>query len=258
MLESGTIPGVRVLDIDLDFFLHGVAHYRASDDDRLDSTEVEPWSIEEAMSFLQERCKLTAKLPGAVVEHHGQMFERWRSAIRSGELTTPFHVTHVDAHADLGLGDAGYIPLVTNLLYRDPADRDGGTERPEGLGDGNFLAFAIANRWISTLDYVHNDGGGGDLLTLHMRDCDNDADSVELKAMSREEMDRWLYRRAEPRWDRVEPRVPFRQLRWDQFAADEPYDAVCLCRSPGFTPASSDELFDLIRKQFIDEGCWPA
>lgn len=91
-----------------------------------------------------------------------------------------------------------------------------------------------------------------------MRDCDNDADSVELKAMSRDEMERWLHNREEPRWARNEPRVPFRQLRWDQFTADEPYDAVCLCRSPGFTPASSDELFELIRERFIDESRWPA
>ena len=248
---------MRVLDIDLDFFLHGVAHYRASDDDRLDPEDIEPWSIDAAMEFLQDRCGLAGNHPGAVVEHHGEMFERWRSAIRNGDLPTPFHVTHVDAHADIGLGDAGYVPLVTESLYRDVSERDGGSERPAGLGDGNFLAFAIACRWISGLDYVHNDEGGDDLLTLHMRNCDNDASSIELKAMSREEMQRWLYRREEPRWDWSEPRVPFRQLRWDQFTSDEPYDSVCLCRSPGFTPASSDELFDLIRERFIDESRWP-
>jgi len=90
-----------------------------------------------------------------------------------------------------------------------------------------------------------------------MRDCDPQAASIELKATSRSELDGWLYRRQEPRWDWVEPPVPFRQVRWDGFMADTPYDAVCLCRSPGFTAASSDELFELIRREFIDEESWP-
>lgn len=249
---------IRVLDVDLDFFLHDVAHDRASTDGRLDPTDFQPWTNDQALEFLQRRCQLTGKLPGAVVEHHSEIFERWRSAIRSGHLTTPFHVTHVDAHADLGLGDAGYVPLVTELLYRPVPERDGGTERPEGLGDGNYLAFAIANRWISALDYVHNDDGGGDLLTLHMKACDPEADSIELKAMPLDEVNRWRYRRGAPQWDHQEPPVPFRQMRWDHFTADEPYDVLCLCRSPGFTPPTSDELFDLIRERFIDESGWPT
>lgn len=247
---------MRVLDIDLDFFLHGVAHWRASDDERLEPEDVEPWSFDAAMSFLQDRCGLTARLPGAVVEHHGELFERWRSAIRDGHLATPFHITHVDAHADIGLGDSGYVTLVTELLYRDVSERDGGEERPKGLGDGNFLAYAIACRWVSSLDYVHNDEGGDDLLTLHMRDCDNDADAIELKRMSHEEMEKWLWRRGDPIPEAVEPAVPFRQLRWNEFVAAAPYDAVCLCRSPGFTPPSSDVLFDAIRDRFIDECQW--
>lgn len=249
---------MRVLDLDLDFFLHGVAHHRASDDDRLDSEYAEPWSIDSTMEFLRGRCGLNGRFPGAVVEHHGEVFERWRSAIRLGTLKTPFHVTHVDAHADLGLGDAGYVPLVTSLLYREVSDRDGGRERPAGLGDGNFLAFAIACRWISDLAYIHNDDGGDDLLALHMANCDPEASSIELKAMPRSEMERWLYGRDMPCWDRIEPAVPFRQSRWDCFVAEGVYDAVCLCRSPGFTPAASDQLFEIIRREFIDETSWPA
>lgn len=54
----------------------------------------------------------------------------------------------------------------------------------------------------------------------------------------------------------VEPLVPFRRLRWDMFSTEVPYDAVYLCRSPGFTPASCDPIFDLIRERFIDEDAW--
>ena len=61
-----------------------------------------------------------------------------------GLLTPPFHVTHVDAHADLGLGDAGYVYLLTELLLEDPRDRWWPRTGTTGLNDANHLAFAIA------------------------------------------------------------------------------------------------------------------
>jgi len=33
-----------------------------------------------------------------------------------------------------------------------------------------------------------------------------------------------------------------------------PFDVVCLARSPAYTPAESDALFDEIRDLFIDEA----
>jgi hypothetical protein len=50
-----------------------------------------------------------------------------------------------------------------------------------------------------------------------------------------------------------EPKVPFGWVSWAEFGAGEPYDVVCLARSPSFTPPASDELFDEIRDRFIDE-----
>jgi hypothetical protein len=38
---------------------------------------------------------LTGRLPGLVVEHHGELFARWRDAIDAAILHAPFHVTHV-------------------------------------------------------------------------------------------------------------------------------------------------------------------
>ena len=44
---------------------------------------------------------MNGALPGWVIEHHDEAFARWRVAIGTGLLVPPFHVTHVDAHADL-------------------------------------------------------------------------------------------------------------------------------------------------------------
>src|SRR4051812_38877731 len=98
----------RVLDLDLDFFIDGPpAHWKRYDGGRLDSDDNPPWPLDRAIEFLAHRCNLNSKLPGFVVEHHGELFARWRDAINAGILRPPFELIHVDAHADLGLGEIG-------------------------------------------------------------------------------------------------------------------------------------------------------
>jgi hypothetical protein len=112
----------RVLDIDLDFFVHGVEHHRRRDGGRLDAEAFPAWSVAETRDFLEARCGLTGRLPGLAVEHHGELFARWRDAIDAAILHAPFHVTHVDAHADLDVGGTGQWHLMTELLFRAPED----------------------------------------------------------------------------------------------------------------------------------------
>ena len=106
----------RILDLDLDFFLNRTAYARAPDGPRLRREDYEPWATDRAVEFLAIACGLSGKLPGIVVEHHGELFERWRTASQTGTLNLPLSVTHVDAHADLGLGDVGYAYLMTEVL----------------------------------------------------------------------------------------------------------------------------------------------
>jgi hypothetical protein len=246
----------RILDLDLDFFVHGAAHWRV-DGNRLDPDEFPPWDTDQAISFLRERCCLDAALPGFVVENHGELFALWKEAIQNGRLKPPFHVTHVDAHADLGLGDSGYVHLMTDVLYREPKDRLEPREGQEGLDDGNFLAFCIACHWISDLAYVYNDEGGNDLLSYHMEGFDPMASHIQLKAMRKQEINKLvglLARSEDIQVDRFEPLVPFRHGCWREFQADRPFDFICLTRSPPFTPVEADVIFDEIRRRFIDEA----
>ena len=94
----------RILDLDLDFFQHNVEYLKNLDGERLDSAHYPPWQHDEAVSFLERQCGLSRDdpLPGASVEHHGEVFFVWRELIASGVLSTPFEIVHVDAHADLG------------------------------------------------------------------------------------------------------------------------------------------------------------
>lgn len=245
----------RLLDIDLDFFVHGAAHWRASDGDRLEEDAYPSWSIDDVAGFLSERCGLTEPLPGFVVEHHGEALDIWRHAFEVGTFTAPLDVTHVDAHADLGFGDAGFVYLMTELLHQPVEERCNPKRGSDGLGDGNWLAFAAACRWVGDLTYVFNEGGGDDLLRHHMEDFDTKASNLQLKRVDPAAWERVSTRiGANPDVAFEEPRIPIKCRRWDEYETDVAFDAISLCRSPGFTPASSDEIFDWIRENWIEEA----
>jgi hypothetical protein len=240
---------LRLLDVDLDFFVHGAAHWRDRGHGRLDASDYPAWSVDEALDVLYARCGLIGRLPGFVVEHHAELFDRWRDGIAAGVLHPPFHVTHVDAHADLGLGDAGYLHLMTSLLFEAPERR---REPGDALADGNFLAFAIACRWVAELDYVFNEEGGNDVMPYVMEGFNADAAHIQLAALTPSQIDELLHL-GKPQPVRLEPRVPFRAMPCHQFSAESAFDVVCIARSPAFTPATSDVIFDAIRERFIDE-----
>lgn len=246
----------RVLDIDLDFFVEEVAHWRAYDDERLDTAEYPPWDMDVALAFLQDQCGLTVRLPGIVVERHAELFDHWRGAISAGVLTPPLSLTHVDAHADLGMGDAGYVHLMSELLFRPVEQRRHPRTGDWGLGDGNWVSYAVGCRWIGELTYVFNTAGPdpGDVLSYVMENFDPRAAHLELPAIPKESLDNlWMHSDRERVVTHREPKVPFRAIPWRSYQASDPFDVVCLTRSPAFTPAQSDALFDEIRQRFIDE-----
>lgn len=271
-LSRGTriVPPVRILDIDLDFFVEGTASDRDPEDDRLDADEFPPWELDRAIAFLEDRCLLSDKRPGFVVEDHSDLFYLWGEAIERGQLQAPFHVTHVDAHADLGQGDSAWTYIVTELLFKPVEDRYRALlERRlpreglhafghDALGDGNWLAFALACHWIDELIHVFNGEGNeglrpGDIFTYWLKDFDRFANEIELPAAKntnrlRDHQDR------PGEVEHFEPPIPFQVSGYGPFRARAPFDVVCLTRSPAFTPAEADPIFDVIRSRFIDES----
>ena len=51
---------MKVLDLDLDFFLNGVAYFKDDDGKRLDSKFYKPWSQSQVRSFLEQKCGLSS------------------------------------------------------------------------------------------------------------------------------------------------------------------------------------------------------
>lgn len=240
---------MRVLDIDLDFFLDGVAHWRPGEE-RLDSRDYRPWSAEVAFAFIEDQCGVTNRLPGSVVEHHDEVLARWAQALASQRLRAPFHVTHIDGHADLGLGDAGYAYILTDLLRVPEEERPAVTDQSK-VTEGNFLAFAVAYRWLSDISYVFPDGGGDDIPWPLMQDFDSSAANIELKAV--DDVNDLFRDPGAVEILSTEPAVPLRRMPFRNFCADEPYNHIYLCRSPGYTPVESDALFDAVRERYVDE-----
>jgi hypothetical protein len=241
----------RVLDIDLDFFVEPIAYNRKREHPRLEAGDHSVWPMARAMSFLRERCLLDGPRPGFAVEHHGEVFERWRGAIDAGILEPPFHVTHVDAHADLGLGEGGWVHLLTEVPTL-PLDR-----RPSAsalrLADADFLAFAVGCRWLSDVVYVkHADVRGSDVHPHLRENFDRSSQRVRLAALTPDELAALRARRP-PSVEYTEPAVVVEEVPWERFQADRQFDLVCLARSPPYTPASADVLYEEIRTTLIDE-----
>ncbi len=170
-LGSAKRDPLRVLDLDLDldFFLYGAAHWVDSAESRLDPEVYPPWPLDDAIDFLVEQCLLTERRPGFVVEPHNEIFYRWGEALEGGQMTAPLEVVHVDAHADLGLGDASYAYVMSELAFEPIEDRYEilRARRPQSreemldlgnyaVSDGNWLMFALGCGWLSGLTYVNN------------------------------------------------------------------------------------------------------
>lgn len=142
-------------------------------------------------------------------------------------------MTHDDAHADLGLGDAGYVYLLTDLLFHDVEDRQNPVVGSSGLNDGNHLAFAIACLRIGDLVYVYGAGGGATSCRSSWRVSTNVPPTSNCQRWRNSELDELLHQRGDPVVSQLEP------TRWEDYRADEPFDFVCLTRSPPYAPVRS-------------------
>jgi hypothetical protein len=124
--------------------------------------------------------------------------------------------------------------------------------------DGNWLMFALACGWLSALTYVTNscaeasDGRRpGDLMSVLMQGFDMQADHLQVVG-TRDKF--WQHGRIRPQAiGRRDPSVPFTTDVWREYRALEPFDVVCLTRSPEYTPAEADPIFEAIVERFIDD-----
>lgn len=235
---------MRVLDIDLDFFLADCCPL-AERGARPALAGHEPWAEEKVRAFLEKQCGLDASkpLPGRVFETHDDALRYWEKKVRAGELTVPFGVTHVDAHSDLGIGYPGPGYVLYNVISR-PVERridTAGYTAQKKLDEANYLLFALAYRWVSSLEDIRNPRSHEDIPGELLES----PDSIRLTSLPAS-----LFEKQNGR----EPPISFSRVDdYTIWKAPEKYDFVTLAMSPRYAPAEADALRDVIAR-YIREG----
>jgi hypothetical protein len=251
---------MRILDIDLDFFLNKKHFGNADGTMRLPEEEYNPWTREAFIEFLENKCglNLDRKICGRVFTHHDEVFYYLRELQENNNFELTFDIDHLDAHGDIGHGDASHLYISSELLHLPVEDRCypiiGGMQ---GLGAGNYLSFAIACRWLSSLNYITRPKWNKDIAWFHFRSFDISTNIIEMKKYTLEQLEEFKIFCLPEHMIKfnpveIEPEVPFLFIDSSTFESDGNYDFVFLTQSPGFTPESSDELIPVFERYIIN------
>ena len=238
---------MRVLDLDMDFFLSDVCELAASGE-RPSAGEARPWDEKDVRAFLEENCGLSRKkpLPGRVFETHDGALWLWKEWVEAGKLQAPFHVTHVDAHSDLGVGRPGPAYVLETVLVLPPEKRgDIARYRSEQkLDEANYLLFALAMRYVSSLENVRAPRSRPDMpARIAVGGAENPRALRLCSTLSR----------LMPRYDFREPEIPYKAYAdWRQFRAEAPYALASLAISPRYAPKEADFIAEVFREYIVE------
>ncbi len=265
---------MRVLDVDMDYFMTEIAHTPFSSMERLDEGYYgsSVWPADKVRQFLEENLGLSKehKIPGRVVCGHNESLFFWEELIKSGKLIEPFDVIHVDSHADLGLGDPSgdflqsmflSLPIATRRRIRDYEFNN----QIKGISIGDYLLWAIAYRMISSITYCANPNGDkNDYLWDTLKDFQEEyiwdkpvKNYIQLKYNREMEMPRYNssdnYKKRYLQGAIKDPEVELLiipSVEDVRFYGD--FDYAVLAQSPNYTPESADFIMDIFR-EYIEE-----
>ena len=227
---------MRVLDLDMDFFLSGPCPL-APLGARPDESRAEVWSEEEVVRFLEEQCGLDCEhpVPGAVFDTHDKALDFWAARIADGSLAAPFEVVHVDTHSDLAFGPPGTGYVLNVVLSRAVKMRaDIAVHRKAvELDEANYLLFALAFRWISRLSYVRNPKSHQD-IPKQLLDGEG---NIRLRSFVSQLMEGMNGR---------EPVIPFDVYDDYRTFRQTGYDFVTMAQSPRYAPKSADRIMEIV------------
>ena len=265
---------MRVLDVDMDYFMTEIAHTPYSSMERLDEGYYggSVWPADKVRLFLEKNLGLSKehKIPGRVVCGHNESLFFWEELIQSGKLIEPFDVIHVDSHADLGLGDPSgdflqsmflSLPIATRRRIRDYEFNN----QIKGISIGDYLLWAIAYRMISSITYCANPNGDkNDYLWDTLKDFQEEyiwdkpiKNYIQLKYNREMEMPKYNssdnYKKRYLQGAIKDPKVELLiipSIEDVRFSGD--FDYAVLAQSPNYTPESADFIMDIFR-EYIDE-----
>lgn len=233
---------MRVLDLDMDFFLSGPCPL-AEIGERPDESCADVWADEDVIRFLEEQCGLNREkpVPGLIFDTHDKALDFWQARIEDGSLTVPFDVVHVDTHSDLAFGPPGTGFVLNVVLSRLPDQRAdiGNYRKAVELDEANYLLFAIAMRWISGLAYVRNPKSHQD-VPRQLLDAQG---NIHLRSFISAMMEGK---------NGKEPVIPFDVYDDYRQFSQKGYDFVTMAQSPRYSPASADRIMDIVRRYITE------
>jgi UPF0489 domain len=239
----------------MDFFLDDIAHW-VSDNERLNDEDYKPWRENEFRNFLENKCLLNKENPikGRIITNHNEAFFFWDELIQLSKLKKPFAVTHIDAHSDTGLGDAGYVYIMKDLINY-PIEERRGILDIQKVQMGNYLSYALACGWIKNVEFVLHSLWDNDILEMHVKNFDTKENFFQFKAYDRK-IDVGLALPAIVD-GRIKPistdnEIPFKLTPWKNFETTKKFDYLVFCQSPGYTPKSADYMLDIIKEYIIE------
>ncbi len=266
---------MKVLDIDMDYFLNQVASgfEERTSEGRLPEENYEVWSESDVRGFLEHNLGLSKdrKIPGRIVRGHNEALYYWEEKIKKQELEVPFEVVHVDAHADLGLGNAAYVHIYDNLLGFSLEERKEhnkydfcGKTKQEDIGD--YLLYAFAYRWISKYTYCMNPFRGDHDIPIHLfKDFKEPLFSnpetrfaiqlVHNASMNISDIYMAPHRRTEYLKKAMrEPEIESALISTiEDVAFNGDYVCTSLAQSPDYTTKASDYILDVFKEYIIEE-----
>ena len=251
---------MRVLDLDMDYFMDAVATFISSSSvERLPESDYGDavWSEDRVRAFLEENLGLSRqnKLPGRIVVGHNESLFFWEELIEQGRLTVPFEVVHVDSHAFIKL------PIETRKRIRSYEFNDKICE----IDIGDYLLWGVAYRMFTKIIYcAHPKGECNDYCVDTLKDFKekliwDKPVSQYIQLTYNKDMDL-------PQYDSTEyykhkyledaAREPEVELRINPKIEDVKYngdfDFVVLAQSPNYTPASADFIMDILREYIVE------
>lgn len=132
---------------------------------------------------------------------------------------------------------------------------------PDGVTSANYLSFAMANRWISSLSYVFPacpPAASRPTSSIdQLREWLNDGSQQDDPPVP--DLPPWCFQSKGAGWWRNpiqlgmdEPEIPFKLVKSVDFRS-EGFTHMVVAQSPQYTPESADALFPIIQKYFRPE-----
>lgn len=265
---------MKVLDLDMDYFMESVAQTPFSVSERLSEEDYRDtvWDENRVRMFFEKNMGLSKKrkIPGRVVVGHNESLFFWEELMAEGKLKDPFEVVHVDSHADLGLGCASAdflqgalltLPVEVRRKVRD-YEFNG---KIEGINIGDYLLWGIAYRMISKITYCANPNGEKDdycwdtLKDFHENDVWDKPVSNYIQLKFNNGMEIPKYNDSEEYKIKYlegaikDPEVELKIIPTVEdvdFCGD--FDFVVMAQSPNYTPASADFILDIFKEYIIE------